>query len=1387
MQVLAKLFIPSLSYIFFLLLIYIDPLSKNFSVTIERNDSHDIGTDNEFRKLTQSSQENKAATTSDQVEEKYPDQSETSGDNEKFYDNLGFDSTEQSEKLSSPNESGLEEIEPYQSTKISLSPIIETATEGFVSIPNETKESNIQKEAKKPSESTQSNISESMSCDKIFKKVSQDTYDPSNQESKITDKTLEDKLEDNSCNDEKMIQKNSSEETSSSIYNTALETNSLSSEKNGRQSSIFSNQFDGSNVSSPRSSMYESALTNLSQAESDSTTPFRSINSSFDSSTLYHSVNSQEFSVHSSTSLTSDAADNSETIDVAEDITITDDPGPKVLDQQDHQCKGPKVNVEKISITKDNQAISGDHEESQLRRTSLISDISSEGGVTDHLTDEEDDDDNDELTELLEKKTYTSARSNANILDTSDESPKETDPFLWDKPCSPFEIICMDDLDGYDEFVHQQELNITGVAGLHNENEETELFEDNMIKGLAVIKEESFEVDDSDEISSVRYVELSKSGPITFSKQPSVEFNKCPALPLELKVGEKRTVPNKDLSKVEIHTTGDAAVHVHAQPNDLHESKDVSNSLAPQTMSPPGALQPSELFSQELMQLSDSSAITTEDLLEELQGIHCGQVDPMVSSSHTLYDIETPSDETPEPSYLVSNRMIVSSQKSKPGECASARENNDSLILSNESSEISFKPANELKITRPKSGTKSEHLDHDQLADFITPTSCKNKKQSFEQELSDERPFLSNQGSVEPELQRLIDNEGDCDSNKLAEHHPVTMTYPRPHSDSSADLHLDAELRASSRPESVPCNTYNNVSLLVLAGQENESMDRPISPLPDDAFRIPSDNSLPENTGNEKNVEKIDVRNKNIGKVLCTETMSKDLKDEINFGTMKTNLTAPIQIPKNENVHDFDDIGSVSSRGSLAEFERIESAIDFAENSGHMKDSLFVEEERLQKTSNSSLVIGSLSSLQEFERLEKEIISGSLTSLESKYEKICTDSEKTSVPEEHRDIQSSDSSSNTNESTVKPNNLQESLLPLKYKDKIQAVPEMSPISEPDVSMEQDSLSSPDTEKRKPLELVEEEEDTSIDCQITDPKPEAELNLDVQRNNLKNFMISSKLKQNNTMMISADSLQEENRMTDSVDSLSASIHEAMTGSIDSLEGNNPVKEGIDLHEINVNDAMVTSADSLDGHAIQMQNIMMADSLDGTMAAQILKIEKQDSMIQSADSLELNETGNMEKVEDEIEIDSLQGSYIDQKSNNHPASLQGSLSDSKCFDSLQESFTADKKHVSVHNSFSEKITKDSLEGSIIEKMVVRADFSADSLMSSNKNQTTDPDSLGDIDMSHEHSEKENRSKGKTDTKLCDLQNLELDNGSIAGLGENPKLSNGKAKDVCILKLY
>jgi len=48
-------------------------------------------------------------------------------------------------------------------------------------------------------------------------------------------------------------------------------------------------------------------------------------------------------------------------------------------------------------------------------------------------------------------------------------------------------------------------------------------------------------------------------------------------------------------------------------------------------------------------------------------------------------------------------------------------------------------------------------------------------------------------------------------------------------------------------------------------------------------------------------------------------------------------------------VHDFDDIGSVSSRGSLAEFERIESAIDFAENSGHMKDSLFVEEERLQK------------------------------------------------------------------------------------------------------------------------------------------------------------------------------------------------------------------------------------------------------------------------------------------------------------------------------------------------------------------------------------------------------------------------------------------------------
>ena len=150
-----------------------------------------------------------------------------------------------------------------------------------------------------------------------------------------------------------------------------------------------------------------------------------------------------------------------------------------------------------------------------------------------------------------------------------------------------------------------------------------------------------------------------------------------------------------------------------------------------------------------------------------------------------------------------------------------------------------------------------------------------------------------------------------------------------------------------------------------------------------------------------------------------------------------------------------------------------------------------------------------------------------------------------------------------------------------------------------------------------------------------------------------------------MLISADSLQDENRMTDSIDSLSASIHEAMTGSVDSLEGNHAAKGGIDLHEIHVNDAMVTSADSLDGQASHMPNLMMVDSLDGTMAAQILKIEKQDSMIQSTDSLELNEAA--ERVEDEIEIDSLQGSYVDSKSANQQMSLQGSLSDSRYFDS------------------------------------------------------------------------------------------------------------------------
>ena len=248
---------------------------------------------------------------------------------------------------------------------------------------------------------------------------------------------------------------------------------------------------------------------------------------------------------------------------------------------------------------------------------------------------------------------------------------------------------------------------------------------------------------------------------------------------------------------------------------------------------------------------------------------------------------------------------------------------------------------------------------------------------------------------------------------------------------------------------------------------------------------------------------------------------------------MKTDISLPIHIPKSEHNQDFDDMASVSSRGSLAEFERIESAIDMAEGSVNLKDSILsMEEDRIRKSSSSSLVIGSLSSLQEFERLEKEIISESMSSLESKYDKVYNEFDKDLVTEMQKDTLASinQSAGGTSESVSKPN-LQESLLPLRYKDKIQAVPEMSPISEPDVSMEQDSLSSPDTERRKPLEQVEEEEEMSIDCQMSESRMADDIYLDIEQKNLRNNMISSKTRQNDTMFISADSLQEENRMTE----------------------------------------------------------------------------------------------------------------------------------------------------------------------------------------------------------------------------------------------------------------
>ena len=184
---------------------------------------------------------------------------------------------------------------------------------------------------------------------------------------------------------------------------------------------------------------------------------------------------------------------------------------------------------------------------------------------------------------------------------------------------------------------------------------------------------------------------------------------------------------------------------------------------------------------------------------------------------------------------------------------------------------------------------------------------------------------------------------------KILNYQPTQTAYPRPHSDSSADLHLDAELRSSSRPESVPCSTYNGVGLLVLANNENGSIDRPISPLPDDAFRISNQGSFQESSPHEKNIDKehkCDERSKVTMKSLShTEALSKDLKDEINFGTMKTNISLPIFIPRTEFKQDLDEIASVSSRGSLAEFERMENAMEIAESTENIKDALLILEE----------------------------------------------------------------------------------------------------------------------------------------------------------------------------------------------------------------------------------------------------------------------------------------------------------------------------------------------------------------------------------------------------------------------------------------------------------
>ena len=215
-----------------------------------------------------------------------------SRDDRKCYDNFGFDLTDQTETkiLSQFQQNQKQSINSDKddvktdSPIISLSPIFESVESTPISADETTTGTALNEEIHKASSSDTVNEQDQKKEDL-------------SQGSSSDNKSAESET-DNLLSNQPMLAKNNSEETSS-IYNTALETNSLSSERNEKLSSVFSSQLDGSSVSSPRSSMYESAVTNLSNAESDSLTPFRSINSSFDSSTLYHSVNSQEFSAHS--------------------------------------------------------------------------------------------------------------------------------------------------------------------------------------------------------------------------------------------------------------------------------------------------------------------------------------------------------------------------------------------------------------------------------------------------------------------------------------------------------------------------------------------------------------------------------------------------------------------------------------------------------------------------------------------------------------------------------------------------------------------------------------------------------------------------------------------------------------------------------------------------------------------------------------------------------------------------------------------------------------------------------------------------------------------------------------------------------------------------------